>query len=130
MITGQCFCGEIQYEVSGEIFDARCCHCSRCRKAFSGAGSAYGLVNPDEFRWTAGEDRLTSYISEENAGLQFCSQCGSTLCGVVNDRVHGVTLGCVNGDPQITIERHIFTASKASWDHIGGSAPQFEGHAE
>ena len=39
--------------------------------------------------------------------------------------VPGVTLGSVDGDPGVQIEMHLFVNSKASWDHIGGSAPQF-----
>lgn len=127
MVTGECFCGEITFEVAGELFDARSCHCSRCRKAFSGSGSAYALVPPDAFKWTAGEQLLSSYVSQEGAGLQFCSQCGSTLCGVWQGQVNGVTLGCVNGEPDVRIERHIFTGSKAGWDEIGGGAPQHDG---
>ena len=126
MLSGECFCGEIGYEISGEVFDARCCHCSRCRKAFSGSGSAYGLVRPEEFSWTRGTDLLQFYGSEDNAGLQFCGKCGSTLCGLFAGEVHGVTLGCLNGDPPLTIARHIFTGSKASWDHIGGDAQQYD----
>jgi hypothetical protein len=38
------------------------------------------------------------------------------LCGVFEGVVHGVTLGCVNGDPSIEIGRHIFVGSKASWE--------------
>jgi hypothetical protein len=38
----------------------------------------------------------------------------------------GVTLGTVDGDPGVEIERHIFVGSKAHWDHIGGPAQQFE----
>jgi hypothetical protein len=29
-----------------------------------------------------------------------------------------VTLGCVNGEPDIEIGRHIFTASKTKWEVI------------
>lgn len=128
-VTGECFCGEVTYRIEGELVDARSCHCSRCRKAFSGAGSAYALVQ-GEFRWTTGETLLSSYLNKEGAGLNFCSQCGSTLCGVFDGAVHGVTLGCVNGDPAISIARHIFTGSKALWDVIGGTAPQYEAYPE
>ena len=48
-ITGECFCGEIKYRVNGVLRDARSCHCSRCRKAFSSQASAYALVEPEEF---------------------------------------------------------------------------------
>jgi hypothetical protein len=36
-----------------------------------------------------------------------------------------VTLGCIDGDPGIQIDRHIFVGSKAPWDHIGGDAAQY-----
>ncbi len=128
-VTGECFCGSVKYQVSGTLKDARSCHCSRCRKAFSAQASAYALVEPGDFSWLQGQELLSSYTNVEGAGIQFCKVCGSTLCGVFQDQVHGVTLGCVNGDPGIKLERHIFTGSKASWEDIGGDAPQFEEHA-
>jgi len=115
-ISGECFCGAVSYEVSGPLRDARSCHCSRCRKAFSSQASAYALVDHTQFTWLTGEDLLTSYTGEHGGGLMFCSRCGSTLCGLVDGVVHGVTLGCVNGDPEVTISRHIFVGSKASWE--------------
>lgn len=116
MITGECFCGQVRYQIKGSLKDARSCHCSRCRKAFSAQASAYALVEPDEFKWLSGQSLLTSYVGEHGFGLQFCSQCGSTLCGIYNGFVHGVTLGCINGDPQVEIGRHIFVGSKAAWE--------------
>ena len=94
-ITGECFCGEVKYELRGDLMDARSCHCSRCRKAFSGQASAMALVNPEDFRWIAGETRLQSYVGKHGFGLQFCSQCGSTISTVYQDKIYGVTLGCL-----------------------------------
>lgn len=115
-ITGECFCGSIKYQLDGVLRDARSCHCSRCRKAFSAQASAYAEVDASAFQWLAGEDLLTTYQSQYGFGLQFCSACGSTLCGLFQGNVHGVTLGCVNGDPDVEIGRHIFVGSKASWE--------------
>lgn len=126
-INGSCFCGAIKYQVEGKLREARSCHCSMCRKAFSSSASAYALVDPELFEWLSGESLLTSYESIAGGGLQFCSICGSTLCGIVEDRVHGVTLGCVDGDPDVSIGMHIFVGSKASWDVIPEGVPQFEG---
>ena len=125
-ITGECFCGAVAYKVSGKLRDARSCHCSRCRKAFSSQASAYALVDPDKFKWLSGEELLTSYTGEHGAGLKFCSRCGSTLCGIVDGEVHGVTLGCVNGDPEIEIGRHIFVGSKAAWEVMPEGVTTFE----
>ncbi|MGB5474712.1 MAG: GFA family protein [Gammaproteobacteria bacterium] len=106
---------------------ARSCHCSRCRKAFSGASSAYAeLVDTELFAWVSGSENLQNYSSQQDWGLVFCKTCGTTICGTHKGRVHGVALGTVNGDPGVEIEAHIFVGSKAPWDHICSSAPQFE----
>jgi len=123
--TGECFCGEIKYQVEGALRDARSCHCSRCRKAFSSQASAYALVEPREFKWISGQGLLTSYVSKHGFGLQFCSKCGSTLCGIFNGSIHGVTLGCVNGDPDIEIGKHIYVGSKANWEVIPEGVVQY-----
>lgn len=124
-IHGECFCGGITYTINGKLRDARSCHCSRCRKAFSSQASSYALVNSQEFAWDSGEELLTSYLNEDGHGLKFCSRCGSTLCGIVNGSVHGVTLGCIDGDPQIEIGRHIYVGSKAKWEVLPEGVVQY-----
>ena len=125
-ISGECFCGKISYRVNGKLRDARSCHCSRCRKAFSSQASAYADVAPGTFEWIAGEDLLTTYESQDGFGLQFCRLCGSTLCGIYKGDIHGVTLGCVNGDPKIEIGMHIFVGSKAAWEVMPEGVIEFE----
>jgi len=126
VIQGGCFCATVRYQIDGSLTRARACHCSRCRKAFSGASSAYAEVaDPAQFRWLAGEDKVRYFTSEQGWGLGFCGECGSTLCGVYQGEIHGITLGSVEGDPGVEIEAHYFVDSRAPWDHIGGTAPQF-----
>lgn len=125
-LTGGCFCGLVRYRISAPLRAARSCHCSRCRKAFSGAGSAYAEVEPGSFAWDSGEDQLRHYSSMPGWGLAFCGHCGTTLCGTEGGRVHGVTLGPLDGDPGVTIQMHLFVGSKAPWDHIAGDAPQYD----
>lgn len=124
-IHGECFCGKIQYEISGQLRDARSCHCSRCRKAFSSQASAYALVEPDEFKWLDGESLLTDYVNQYGFGLQFCKNCGSTLTGIYQGVVNGVTLGCVDGDTKIEIGRHIYVGSKANWEVMPDVSNQY-----
>ncbi|MEZ5553385.1 MAG: GFA family protein [Pseudomonadales bacterium] len=129
MITGSCFCAAITWQLNGRLQDGRACHCSRCRKAFSGASSAYAELTPgSRFQWITGKEKLVIHATGEEWGLGFCGVCGSTLCGIRRGEVHGVTLGCVEGDPGVAIEQHLFVGSKAPWDHIGGHAPQYLEH--
>ena len=116
VVTGECFCGEVRYEISGPLIDPLSCHCSRCRKAFSAQSSNYARVESADFRWVAGEEKLTSYVGKQGFGLAFCSACGSTLCGMFDGSVHGVVLGCLNDEPELDEIHHIFVDSRASWD--------------
>lgn len=123
--TGECLCGKIRYEVSGDLPDGLSCHCSICRKAFSGAGSSVTWIDSDSFAWLGGKEFLKTYADQRGLSLGFCTQCGTTLCGIFDDKVVCVTLGTLNGMPNIKIGKHIFVGSKAPWDEIGGVAPQF-----
>ena len=129
-ITGECFCGTIQFEINAPLAPGQSCHCSRCRKAFSGAGSAMAGVPEGAWRWTAGEENLTLYVGKHGWGIGFCKTCGSTICGVFEGEVKGVQLGMLDGEPEAVIARHIFVGSKAAWDEIGGDAPQHDAWPE
>ena len=125
-ITGECFCGSVKYQVNGKLRDAKSCHCSRCRKAFNSQASASAMVQSEEFEWLSGQDLLTSYIGEHGFGVQFCKICGSTLCGTYKGEIHGITLGCVNGDPKVNLGMHIHVGSKAEWETIPAGVAQFQ----
>lgn len=125
-ITGECFCGAVKYKIEGKLRDARSCHCSRCRKAFNAQASTSALVEPSEFEWLSGENLLSSYVGEHNYGLQFCKVCGSTVCTIYNGEIFQVTLGCVNGEPDIEIGMHLYVGSKAQWEIMPEGVEQYE----
>ncbi len=125
-LTGNCFCGVVKYELLEKPFEARSCHCSLCRKVFSSQASAYALVKADAFRWLEGEEHLTTFVGAQGAGYRFCKICGSTLCGVLGNEVHGITLGCLNEDPALELPYHLFVGPKASWEKIADGVPQYE----
>ncbi|EBA18695.1 hypothetical protein RSK20926_13269 [Roseobacter sp. SK209-2-6] len=124
--TGSCFCGAVTYRIKTEVFGARSCHCSRCRKAFSAQASAYALVQPGSFSWVSGEEYLSVFPPEGPASKAFCRICGSALCGIYEGEVHGITLGCLNEDEGIELKAHIFTGSKAAWEDLPAGVPKFE----
>jgi len=88
------------------------------------------LVDSTEFEWLAGQQFLSTYVGEYGYGLQFCKICGSTLCGIFNEQVHGVTLGCLNGDPEVKLNRHIYVGSKARWETIPDGVTQYREGSE
>jgi hypothetical protein len=128
-LEGECFCRAIRYRINGLLIEPRCYHCSRRRKAFSGSGSAYAEVTANEFPWLRGEADLAIYSSTKRFSLGFCRLCGSTLCGLLDGEIHGITLGTLDGEPGVVIEKHIFVGFKIDWDIIGDKAPQFPADA-
>ena len=79
--TGQCHCGAIRYEVSGEPAHHALCHCTDCQTM---GGSAFRMVVPsrvDGFRITSGAPRIYVKIAESgNPRAQaFCPDCGTHL---------------------------------------------------
>ncbi|MFV2057627.1 MAG: GFA family protein [Thiohalomonadales bacterium] len=125
-VQGSCFCGAISYVLAGKLRDARSCHCSMCRKAFSAQASSFALLDSQQFSWSTGIEHLRTYESKTGAGLQFCGICGSTLCGTFQGEVIGVSLGCVDGDPDIEIGVHLFVGSKARWETIPTGVLQYD----
>ena len=125
LITGECFCSAVRYQIKGKLSSPRSCHCSRCRKVFGGAASAYAIVDPNEFSWVAGEEFLTTFINREQIGMRFCSRCGSTLCGTYQGHIHGITLGTLNETPDIGAITHIYVASRAKWESLPDDIIQY-----
>lgn len=103
-------------QIDGKIHDATSCHCSICRKASGSHASSFARFDPAKFSWISGEDKLSHYKSSEDMGTIFCSVCGSPLAGTYKGLIGWVTLGCVDGDPELKVEKHIFMGSKAPWE--------------
>ena len=58
---GSCLCKSVTFEVTGPISGVGSCHCSKCRKVSGTAGNAQFIVRMHRFRWTAGQDRVTTF---------------------------------------------------------------------
>ena len=125
-IKGACLCGKVRYEISGNLFDVSHCHCSMCRRQHGAAFATYADIDPDDFRWTSGEDLVKIYEPPPGGGWCFCRECGSSLAGTDQGKITSITLATVAGDPGIKPESHIFVGSKASWHEITDDLPQFD----
>ncbi len=125
---GTCLCGKLRFEINGPIQDIVYCHCSLCRKAQGSAFATNGNVNITDFVFLSGEENLTGYESTPGQSKYFCKTCGSPIISkslALPDKVR-VRLGVVETDIDEKVGAHIFVGSKAVWEKIDGSLPQFE----
>lgn len=126
-ITGSCMCGAVNYEISGPLLFVGHCHCSICRKSHGAAFATWGIIGPDQFRWTSGMELVGRYSSSRERERCFCRKCGSPLVAAHSGKVTEVVLGTIDGDPGVRPREHIFVGSRAPWYEIADSLPQFEG---
>jgi len=133
VIHGSCLCGAVAFEIDGPLSPIQHCHAARCRKA---SGSAFGTecaARLVDFRFTRGEDELTSYqaplLREPPVYTRrFCRTCGSPMPVQMGDEPWvEIQAGVIDDDVEARLFRHIFTGQRAGWFEIHDDLRQFEG---
>ena len=76
---GECFCGAIAIEVSGEPEGMGYCHCRSCRSWSGGPVNAFTLWKPENVKVTKGADKVATYNKTEISFRKFCTACGGHL---------------------------------------------------
>lgn len=129
-LTGGCLCGAVAYTVPDAFEYALICHCSQCRRATGSAFKPFGGIRRDKLQIVRGADRLMRFGDGADHDLH-CGTCGSLLYSVVRDGAYAhVTYGTLDETPGLRPSAHIFVGSKADWDEIGDTLPQFESFPE
>ena len=73
---GQCYCGAVTIEVTGDPEGAGYCHCANCRSWSAGPVNAFTLWKPEAVKVTQGEDQIGEYNANEQSYRQWCKACG------------------------------------------------------
>jgi hypothetical protein len=127
MLKGSCACGQVRYEIRGELLGpVTYCHCWRCRKH---SGSSFGTtagVKAAEFFVTSGDEGLSSWESSPGIHRFFAACCGSPIYKREDARpeVLGFRLGTLDSDPGTRAALHYMVGSKAPWVEIHDTLPQ------
>ena len=79
MHEGRCFCGQVQFQVSGEPVAMGYCHCESCRRWSAGPLNAFSLWKPEALRITQGAESIGSYHKTPNSYRKWCTHCGGHL---------------------------------------------------
>jgi hypothetical protein len=126
MIRGSCLCGGVRFAYARAVTPVGMCHCSLCRKVSGAASNATIVVPETDFEWTAGEELRRVFTRPTGWKTTFCATCGSPLPQTLRGyAAYWVPAGLLDDDPGPVVGGHIFVDSRASWDEIGGNAPQF-----
>jgi hypothetical protein len=76
---GACFCGAVEFEVSGEPAAMGYCHCEDCGTWAASPINSFSLFPLGSVTVTKGEDNIGSYSKTDNSERKFCKSCGGHL---------------------------------------------------
>jgi hypothetical protein len=76
---GACFCGAVQFEVSGAPAAMGYCHCDSCRQWSAGPVNAFTLWGPGAVKVTRGADNIGTYNKTPRSYRKWCKTCGGHL---------------------------------------------------
>jgi hypothetical protein len=76
---GKCFCGAVQFTVSGEPAAMGYCHCESCRSWSAGPVNAFTLWKPEAVKITKGAERIGVFNKTQHSLRQWCLVCGGHL---------------------------------------------------
>ena len=73
---GKCFCGAVEFTVSGEPVAMGYCHCESCRHWSAGPVNAFSLWNPGALKITKGAGNIGTYNKTPGSSRKWCKTCG------------------------------------------------------
>jgi hypothetical protein len=76
---GECFCGAVKIEVTGEPQAMGYCHCRSCRSWSGGPVNAFSLWKPEDVKVTAGTEHVATFAKTPMSERQYCKKCGGHL---------------------------------------------------
>jgi len=77
--SGACFCGAVQFTVTGEPAATGFCHCESCRRWSAGPVNAFTLWHPEALKITQGGEHIGTYNKTPESLRKWCKRCGGHL---------------------------------------------------
>lgn len=126
MLTGQCHCGAIRYEMPNGVLHHALCHCSDCRRHAGAPMVGWAMLPADQLS-VSGNPRV--YESSEHGRRHFCGDCGTGLFYVNQAMLPGmidVRTGTLDNPDALPAQVHIQTAERIGWMETAHELPVFE----
>jgi hypothetical protein len=77
--AGNCFCGSVQFTVTGDHAAMGYCHCRSCREWSGAPLSGWILYRRDALKFTMGSDNVGSYNRTDRNIRKWCTICGGHI---------------------------------------------------
>jgi len=128
VLTGECSCGTVKYQIDGDLNTMYHCYCSQCRKLTGASFATNASLDTLLFSITEGEVCLAQ-VGHDGHHRYHCGKCHSWVYGD-SSFYEGLTFipcGSLNEAPKKQVDHHVCVDSKAEWVQINDDLPQYPG---
>jgi hypothetical protein len=78
-LTGKCFCGSVEIEVSGTPEAMGYCHCNSCRSWSAAPVNAFTLWKSQNVKVVKGAELIGRFAKTKMSDRRYCTKCGGHL---------------------------------------------------
>ncbi len=106
---GSCHCGNIQFEVEGDLQHATACNCSICQRK----GTLLWFVGANQVKLLTPREKITTYTFNKHViQHQFCPVCGVQTFGEGKDpagnAVFAINIRCLEGIDPLAVPSDLY----------------------
>lgn len=77
--NGSCFCGAVQFTMTGDPVGMGYCHCASCREWSASPVNGFTLWPPAAVKVTKGADNIGTYNKTPQSYRKWCKTCGGHI---------------------------------------------------
>jgi hypothetical protein len=126
-MKGTCNCGNVNFEVSGEITKLYQCHCKLCQRQSGSTSNTATMIHESNFKWLNGTDSITHWNKDSGFTSDFCNRCGCPVPNRLRETSYfWIPMGLIDS-ANAKVVAHICCESKAEWDLVQGDVLILEG---
>lgn len=128
-LTGNCLCGQVNYEADGEIAMQGNCHCTDCQQTSGSPFATLLFVKDEDIKITGETKRFEHKVDSGNALVkEFCPNCGSQMFGLNLGRpgMTAIKAGTVNEKEHVQPQFNVYASSKIPCTIMDETIPAFD----
>ena len=123
-MTGRCLCGNVTYEIEGDLMATAVCHCEHCQRQSGGAFSTNLVVTAEQMTVSG---TLKVYEDRGRTGdavyvlRKFCGDCGSPIVSELIEPagVLAVKAGTLDDRSGVAPQIQAWCVDKQPWVDLG-----------
>ena len=127
---GHCYCGAIQFEVTGEPGWVSHCHCESCRRHSASVVATFAGFDPAQVKFDA--EQPARFNTDDEVTRSFCVHCGTPVSYESPrwpNQIH-LYLGIFDEPEKFRPTEHVYCEEQIGWLKFADGLPCHQGSGD